>query len=234
MKSRSSKLGELKKLPPEMRKYIFSFFNQKDLCDLSGVNKTYNQLRDEEIEERKQKFKNNIFYTVGMPIHISNPKRGMFEFDLAMKHRNEIPNKEIHESFLGRNIDELKLFKTEEEALEYARFLRKGDQLLEGTEVYQPAIFKVIFLHPMNGIEWQKDKLYINKGSWSSCYDMTERESTVGYFETNRVNVIPLMGALKIHCGDKGQFIMHGPIDYDNLDLDLTEENTSVRRCIVS
>ena len=222
-----------KKLHREMQEHVFSFFNQKDLKNAASVNKNFNKLSNKEIDQLKDKYADNIFYTVGNPIHISNPKRGMLEFDLAIKHRDKIPNKEIYESFLGKNIEELRLFKNEEEALEYSRFLRKGDQLLEGTEVYQPAVFKVILLHPIDDVEWQKEKLFINKGSWSTCYDMTERASTVGCFEANRVNVIPLEGVLKIHCGDKGTFITHGPIGYDNFNIDVAEEKTTSARCLV-
>ena len=79
-------------------------------------------------------------------------------------------------------------------------------------EAYQSAIFKVIYLGEIDE-NFQQQDLIINKGSRSfpPCHDMDERKSTVEYFQANRVNVIPLEGVLKIHCGDKGDFITHGP-----------------------
>lgn len=206
-----------KKLPKDVHHYLFRFFNQVELRNIASVNKLFSQLSHQEIERLKTQYKNNIFYTVGNPIQISDPNRSFFDMDLWMKHRDNISDKDIYESFLGKNINQLQLFKTEEEALEYSRFLRKGDQLLQGTEVYQPAVFKVIYLGDVNQADLRKEDLIINKGCWSTANEWCERRTQVSYMETDRKQVIPLEGVLKIHLSKLGEFKTHGPIDYANL-----------------
>lgn len=217
MKSRRLKtISELEeKLPRELLKDIFTFFNQKELRTVASVNKNFNQLSKEEIQRLKKKYKDNIFYTVGNPIHVSNPKRSSFwDMDLWIKLRDVIPAEEIYASFLGKNIKTIRLFNIENEALEFSRFLRTGNQLLEGTEVYQPAVFKVIYLGDTNKINKISDDIIINPNTYSSVTEWNERTTQITYFETDRHQVIPLEGILKFHMMTLGNFMTYGPVDY--------------------
>ncbi|STX81233.1 Uncharacterised protein [Legionella busanensis] len=220
-----------KKLPLDTQKYVFRFFNQKELRNITGVNKHFNQLSLEEIERMKEVYKKNIFYTVGNAIQISNPKRSFFNMD----YRKIISNKEIYESFFGINIQKVRLFNTEHEALEYSRSLRTGDQLLEGTEVYQPAIFKVIYLGNVDNTMFTNEDLIINRGHDSDATEWNERTTHIKYFATDRSHVIPVEGALKIHLSEIGQFQTHGPIDYTNLDFLEEKSAPSLQKaCVIS
>ncbi|GEM_PF-4526230 len=231
-----TKLSEFESLPREIQKRVFTFFSPKELINIASVNKNFRQLSQEEINRLKNQHKDNIFYTVGKPIHISNPKRTIFDMDAGTEYRKKIPNTEIYESFLGINIQTVRLFKTEHEALEYSRFLRTGDQLLEDTEVYQPAIFKVIYLRNLENIAEHNEAIVINQGRHSLASERNERIANITYFETHRSNVIPIEGVLKIHLYKIGEFKTHGPIDYSNLDF--IEENKSSfsikRSCAIS
>lgn len=95
MKSKDNnepKLSELEiKLPREILKSIFTFFNQKELRITALISKTFKQLSLEELCRLSIQYKDNLFYTVGNPIHISNPNRTIFDVDLSMKHRKNYP-----------------------------------------------------------------------------------------------------------------------------------------------
>jgi hypothetical protein len=219
-----------KKLSRAWQLHCFSFLSEKELRKIAGVSTNFNNLSKEGITQLKKEYKDNIYYTVGTPIQISNPHRRIFfDMDLKMKNRNDIPHKEIFEAFIeDKMVDNLKLFKTEDHALEYSRSLRTGDQLLEGTEVFQPAVYKVIYIGKQpNDDKKQEEQLIINQGYWSPHYDWTERKTEVTYFHAKRYQVLPLEGNLKIHCGNINEYIIHGPIDYNNFTLSYKQPPTA-------
>ena len=171
------------------------------------------QEKEKILKQKLEKYKENVFYTVGNPIHISTPS--YFHTSVVINLRKNIPPKEIYESFSGQATDALKLFKTKDEALEYSRYLRKGSQFLEGTEVYQPAIFNVIYLGEIDKITMKEESLLINATQGHGNYDWQERTSSVTYFEAKRKDVIPQEGILMIQHQDRGNFVTHGPVFYD-------------------
>ncbi|STX81521.1 Uncharacterised protein [Legionella busanensis] len=225
-----------KKLPLAIQKHVFSFFNQKELRLTTQVNKHFNQLGLEEMERMKKVYKENVFYSVGNPIRITNPKPSFLEMNFGMNYRKIIPSREIHDSFSGLNIQKIKLFNTEYEALEYSRSLRTGDPLLEGTEVYQPGVFKVIYFGQVDNTMFINENLVINRGRSSDATEWNERTTNIKYFATDRSHVIPVEGALKIHLSDIGKFKVYGSIDY--ADLDFLEEKKSAsslqKGCVIS
>jgi hypothetical protein len=231
-----TKKSEFEKLPAGVQKSVFTFFNLRELGNIASVNKTFRELSNEEIERLETKYKDNVFYTVGKPIQISDSKRHFSDMLLWMKPRKEIPNKEIYESFLGKDIQKIRLFKTEHEALEYSRSLRTGNQLIEGTQVYQPAIFKVLYLDSVNDVPECSEDLVINPrcGGGSSDTeknDQFERTAHITYFEVSRSNVMALEGVLKFHLPEIGTFKTYGSVDYSNFDFG--EKNESSSRCTI-
>lgn len=230
-----NKLDEnLKKLPKEVRLRLFDFFNQKELKHISTVNKKFQEFSNDKLDELANKYKSNIYYTVGIPIQFSDNKtrRAFFDTDLHTKYRNEIPLKEIYDSFTGHRIENIQLFKIEWEAYEYSRYLRTGDFFYDGNDSFQPAVFKVIYLSETNS-ETKQENLIINSGCSCSAYDLNERTSKVEFFEVKRADVIPLEGTLKIQCWSKDAFRNYGIINYSNFKLTEEEHHTTSRSCII-
>jgi hypothetical protein len=154
---------------------------------------------------------NNVFYTVGNPIRITNQFEGISFYN----YRKAISKEEVYESFLKKNIETVKLFKTQDQALEYSRFLRTDPPVDSGIQVYQRAVFKVEYFGNTKG-NWQKKDLVINPEFPSAMsYDLKKREVSVAFFEVNRSEIAPLEGQLKIHGMNQGDFYDFAHIIYD-------------------
>lgn len=186
-----------------------SFFNHLEVI-------TSNKNSEDYPEEK-------FFYTVGLPIKIQT--MGFF----GPSPRKKIPKEEIIESFSENNFKEnLKLFKTEDEALNYSRYLRNGmffDNSKLGEEITQPAIFKVLYLEN-TAITLNEETLIINQSvhignndlppELDPWYDEKERTAKVRYFKTSRDKVKPLTGQLKLQYGSKGNLLIHDSINFVN------------------
>ncbi|MGQ3887398.1 F-box protein [Legionella sp. CNM-1927-20] len=226
---------DLTKLPHEIRRHLFSFFNQKELKTMARVNKKFHEYCIDELKELANKYKSNIFYTVGSPIQFSENTSSHYILDLdpQIRYRKNIPLTEIYDSFSGKNIESIKLFAKEDEACEYSRFLRKGSHLNDGEEASQPAIFKVIYLSEINFLDKKQEKIIINHRQRSNTYDLNERTSDIEFFEAKRIDVIPLEGTLKIHYCEKGKFLDYGTINYSNFSLKQEENYFNFKSCTI-
>ena len=183
---------------------------------------------------KKNEVEENIFYTVGLPIEVQ-----VINF-WGPRPRKNIPDKEITASFSKEIIGEkkLRLFKTEEEALEYSRSLRKGIgfyHMKPAEEVSQPAIFTVHYLGNASSIAMKNETLIINQkvvhlASDNDLPESDEKERTfeVQYFEATRDEVIPLKGQLKLRYGSEGKLLIHKPVSYTDI------ENKSSFECRIS
>ncbi|WP_131781689.1 hypothetical protein [Legionella gresilensis] len=206
----------LTKLPRDVRSYLFSFFNQKELRTIAITNKKLKEYSTEKINELAKKYKFNVFYTVGNPIQFSDNTPSHYILDLypQFTYRKNIPPAEIYDSFSGKNIENLRLFQNKENAYEYSRFLRTGSHLNNGEEAFQPAIFKVIYLKEVNLCSKKNENIIINPNCRSTRYDLNERSRNIEFFEAKRLDVIPLEGTLKIHLQEKEKFRDYGTVNY--------------------
>lgn len=142
-------------------------------------------------------YKDNIFYTVGAPLLITDLKRST---GTCTYYRSNIPSDEIHNSFSIDRIQEIKLFKNEDQAFEYAKSLRKKDSAIDFVDkIYQPGVFKVIYPKPQDKIIFTSIDLSTNVSYASSNQqsDFYPRTIPIEYFETFRGSVIPLEGIVK-------------------------------------
>ena len=176
--------------------------------------------------EQNSELSSRFFYTVGLPIDVQT--KGIFS---EPHPRARIPAEEILHSFSEEKIGDLplRLFATEEEALEYSRSLRNGrgfnTECKERYEVSQPAVIKVIYLRE-SPQELRKEALVINLGfndnpshlppEKNPCYDEEMRTTTVQYFECQRTEVQPLEGQLKIQYGCRGNFKIYKSVVFNN------------------
>ncbi|STX51315.1 Uncharacterised protein [Legionella busanensis] len=208
----------LTKLPKDVRGYLFGFFNQKDLRTIAIANKKLKEYSTEKLNELTDKYKSNIFYTVGNPIQFSDNTSSHYILDLfpQFTYRNKIPPIEIYNSFSVKNIESLRLFANEDDAYEYSRFLRTGSHLNNGEEAFQSAIFKVNYLKEVNRCSKRKETIIINPNCHSTIYDLNERSRDIEFFEAKRFDVIPLKGILKIHLQEKEKFRDYGTVNFSS------------------
>ncbi len=150
--------------------------------------------------------KNQIFFAVGEPLLISAPRSrwhtlqnylfGVGYDALYINFRSSIPQEEIKQSFPKNGT--IKLFLSQEDALVYARFLRKiikaESDSYEANTYYQPAIFTVKCAITIRE-SLVKEIININQNSESDCLS---GDHEVAFFNVERENVIPQYGMVKV------------------------------------
>jgi hypothetical protein len=173
-----------------------------------------------------------IFYTFGFPIPITRQNKSLSFYN----YRKAVSKKEIYESFLEAEIRSVKLFKTENEALEYIRSLKTNPYVASGMNVHQPAIFTVNYIGDDSQLVWDKRNIVINKGTTAQIYNFNERQVDVEFSNVERKLLIPLEGELKIHGPNQGEFSSLGKLTYSS-DLGYQLENESENEtepCVLS
>lgn len=175
-----------------------------------------------------EKNENDIYWTFGNPIALTKQYKGISFYNNKAK----IAERKIYVSFLENNIESVKLFRTEAEALEYSRFLRTNPHVDSGIDVYQRAIFKVKYLDK-NIPVWTGKDLIINQGMFAESYDFRERTTHVEFFEVGRDRVMPLEANLKVQGIQAGEFKSYGSFTYtENTEHELGRQ--SRRACSIS
>ncbi len=202
-----SSINYFDKISKVLKNHIFTFFNYNELRKISMVSKNFNQLGRTAINKGIEKYKDNIFYMIGGGINISDENESLYRHRIV--YRKNISNKEISESFLLRNKKELRvfnntdticLFKTENDAIQYANFLKEQEWVGETCE--HSAVFRIIYLGDRNKL----------------------REDRVGYKDCNATfskceldMITPLDGTLKIKQVTSKELLTFGPVECSSI-----------------
>ena len=179
---------------------------------------------------------NNIFYSLGTPIRITSQSCGLSLYI----DREDYDPKELHQSFMEKNINIL-LFKTEEEALAYSRFLQIKPAVHSGLDAFQRPIFKGRFLGDVNSLIFKEEDIIINNYALyqKGFFDGKNMQSkkSVNYCEVKRKEVELVFASLNVHGLDddngfnEAEYTTPLTLDYTgNLEHQL---KTKKGRCVI-
>lgn len=173
-----------------------------------------------------------IYYTIGLPIEFTKSSRSFFSFQFLSPHIDEISYKdniekdEITQALINKA--EVCLFKTEEEALEYARFQREGRAYVNSI-LKQPAVYKIEYLGKEDTKKNERNEtITINESASSHAsipYDERKRQSQIQYFVVKNENYNLLSATFKVHMSNQDKFHDFGTIDLSN------QESQQQNRC---
>lgn len=216
--------------PVDVLQYIFKFIPAKKLYNISLISKTFNEFSQAILN----KYKENIFYTLGAPIKVG--EYTIFYRLGALKDRKEIPSKELDQAFHGQfryyspDSSEAKylqfyppkkpsakitktyhkrevfmeLFHTEKEAA------LRADSLIYHIhdQRFKPAIYKVAYLNDTINLEWKPMHIPNSDDEIDHAYVNRKKE------------LIPMSGKI-ISLANQ----VLGSIDYQDRDDSHTKEN---------
>lgn len=160
-------MSNISDLPKEMLETILFFSKNSTVKNARFLNRQFNELATKELKARINKYKENVFYTLGEQFFRVQPS-----FSLTPIHPvsiDSISDKSITESF-QRRYNVCSLFKTEDQAI----------QVMNGALEYRefiPAIFKVIYLNPLSMLEFSNRKMVMKRWTGTSgdlledCFD---------------------------------------------------------------
>ncbi len=168
--------------------------------------------------EQKKEQNQNIYFVVGnkpIPFTIDESQRGFrSEMRIYLPH---VTHDAIINSYPTE--DPVKLFVSEEDALEYSRSLRQEDK--ESQSWQQPPIFKVKY-QGTGQLPFDQETIVINPYSpfeepgGMVGYDICRRKSKVTSCEGALEDIKLIEGMLKIHHYDQDKYIMYGPAKMDD------------------
>lgn len=167
--------NHIENIPPEIQKNIFKFFNRRALLEISTVSKEFHGLSIVCIDELRKECEKNIFYTIGNHVHACDFK--LLDMTVLPISR-EVSFSEIYNSFCGKKLEIVHLFKTKKEASDYSVCLRrrKDDSIGEA-----PPVFEVIFLDNTELLKEEKQTIDVNHrvDNNSFTFAKAKRESVI-------------------------------------------------------
>lgn len=159
-------------LVPEVKRIMFSFFNRNDLHQVGRVCKAFNTVAKNILEQAPE------YYTTGAVIELYNKSGSML-----IKHSPEELKHSTIKSISQPAI--LRLFKTEADALDYARATRVDTDSWYADDI--SPIFKVRYLGSQPDSNWQP----------LTVLSPDLRQVTLSCLEVNNKHVHILTGQLK-------------------------------------